>query len=262
MTTTAVTSTEPRRAADVVRFIPPVPLARLVRAHLRIWRSHRALVIASAVATVAGLAAVLIRVAAHTGPVAADTVQTQFISSLSACSFIWLAVGAVAGAAPFRMKWAELVLTFAPRRGRCFAAALLSLMLGGAAVVAALTVVCAAGTAVVLAASGRAPGSAVAVFAGLPAAVVVTLVNVAVGFLLGAAARGVAVPLILGYVIAPALPLLSVHSVALGVYLDLTATAQHLAAATVGVRDITGLALWVVLPAVVAVWRLRHSPTA
>jgi hypothetical protein len=251
----------PMNPADVARFVRPVPLARQVLVHLRIWRAQRSMVLGSAVALVIAVGAMAIGTATRGGPATADAVGRQFLASMSACSFIFLAVGAVAGAAPFRMRWAELVLSFAPRRGRWFAAALASVLVWAVGIAAVLGVLCAGAAAATLAAGHRDAAGAAGVITHLAPVVVVTLVDMAVGFLLGAAARGVAVPLVLAFVIAPALPLLSVRSLHIGSFLSLDDTTRHVAALDVGWHDLTGLCAWLVAPALIAAWRLRRSPS-
>jgi hypothetical protein len=247
---TAVTTTP----TDVSRFVAPVPLLRLTGVHLRIWFGHRTLLVGTAIAVLFGVGGLLVGLRDIPAGAPADAVGRQFVASMSGYAFVWLAVGAVAGAAPFRNRWAELMLSFAPRRGRWFAGVLASVLVWAAAATVVVAVLCAAAVAV----GGHGGTGAVAVFARLTPVVALTLLDVAVGAMLGAAARGVTVPLILTYVIAPALPLIQVHGVHLGGLVDLDAATKAFAGGSVGWRDVTGLCAWLLAPAVIAGWRLRR----
>jgi len=253
MTTVATHPSE--RPADTAAFTRPVPFTRLVAVHLRIWPAQRAMTAATLVAVLIGVASMLFTLGRlHAGATATEVVR-QFGTSAAAYSLLWSAIGAVAGAGPFRNKWAQLLLTFAPRRGRWFAAMLASVLIWTVAAAGLFTVLCAA---LVLIRTGSA-GAATAVVTNAGPVVVASLFAVTVGLVLGAAARGVAVPLVLAYVIAPTLPLISVHGVHLGALVDLGGAADHLAAGTVGWHDLTALCAWIVAPAALALWRLGRG---
>ncbi len=237
-------------------------LRRLLRMHLRIWRAQRGVVAGTVLALAVGLAGVLFGTAMRHGAFTVASFGQQFVASTAGYTMLWLAVGAVAGAAPYRSCWAALVLVVAPRRLRWIAASFASVIgwaLGTTAVLGGLSLAVAAGW---LALAAKTPLAALGVLTHLAPVSAATLLNVTVGFALGAAARAVTAPLILGYVLAPAAPLLSVRSVHLGRWIDLAGTTQALAAGRFSLPVGTAVCLWVVAPALVVIWRLRRSPVA
>jgi len=198
-----IVATEP---VDAALFTRPVPLARLVRVHLRIWPAQRAMTVATLLAVLIGVGGMLLGLGHLTTPATADAVGRQFVGSSAAYSLLWFAIGAVAGAGPFRNKWAQLLLSFAPRRGRWFVALLVSVLVWTLAATGLFTVLCAVAALVRTGSAGAATG----VVTTVGPVLALSLFDVTVGLILGAAARGVAVPLILAYVIGPALPLITV----------------------------------------------------
>jgi hypothetical protein len=237
----------------------PVPIGRLLRVHLRIWRAHRGVLIGTVLALAVGLAGLGVGLAMRSGT---PSIGALFVASTSAYPMIWLAVGIVAAAAPYRSRWAALVLVVAPRRMRWLVAAFASMIgwaLGATAVLAVLGVAVGAGT---LALNGQSPTAALGVLTHLGPVAGATLVNVTVGFALGAAARSVTAPLILAYVVAPAAPLLSIKDVHPGRWFDLGGMTTAVATGRPGLHAATALCLWVIAPALVAIWRLRRSPVA
>ncbi len=254
-------TTVPMGSREMGRHLTPVPLRRLLRVHLDIWRAQRGVVVGTILALVVGLASTVFGVVMLTGTVTAGSLGRQFVASTEVYTLVWLAIGAVAAAAPFRSRWAAMVLVVAPRRLRwlvaCFGSVLVWAL--GTTAVFGLLAWAAATSALALDDRSIAPGMGVPTHFWQVA--VGVAVNVTVGFLLGAAARGAMVALILGYVVAPATPLLAVRSVDLGRWLDLGAATEMLAGAKpAGPPLITAVCVWVVVPALVAVWRLRRSP--
>jgi hypothetical protein len=242
----------------------PVPVSRLVRVHLRIWRAQRGVVIGLLLILVTGLVSVTGTMATLSGAVTTATVTARFSGfPVVAFSLLWMAVGAVAAAAPFRSRWATVVLAVAPRRGRWLIACLLSFLLVAAAVTVVFLVVALAVTTSVVVAKGYDPS--VVLGLGRPAGMLVALVVIqaGIGFLLGAATRSVAASIIIGYVLAPLVPLLKVASVDAGRWLDINGV---LAAVTELSTDghpvlpmLSAAAVWVAVPTLVAWSRLRSS---
>ena len=240
-------------------YLTPVPLRRLLRVHLRIWLVQRGVMVGTVLALAVGLAGVLIGIATSDATFTVATLGQRFVTSTAAYTMLWLAVGAVAGAAPYRSRWAALVLVVAPRRLRWLVASFASMIvwvLGATALLGGLSLVTTAGA---LALHGQSPLLALGVLTHLAPVLAATLLRVAVGYLLGAAARGVTAPLILGYVLAPALPLLSIRSVHVGRWLDLGGAVDTLATGHLALPAATALGLWVIAPALTVIWRLRHS---
>jgi hypothetical protein len=243
-------------------YLTPVPVRRLLRVHLRIWRVQRGVVVGTGLALTVGLAGVLLGIALTHGPVSAAGIGQRFVGGTSGYQTLWLMIGAVAAAAPYRSRWAALVLVSAPRRLRWLAAALASMLLwavGATLLLAGVSLLAAAAT---LALHRQSPVAALGIVLHLAPVTAATVLTVTVGFLLGAAFRGVAAPLVIGYALAPAIPLLSVRSVHLGRWLDLGGATGSLAAGRAGLSTVTALCLWVIAPALVAIWRLRRSPVA
>ena len=242
----------------------PVPFARLILVHLRIWRAQKGVVAGCVLALVAGLVGVVATMASLSGAVTAGVVSTRFTGfPLTAFSLVWLAVGAVAAAAPFKSGWALVLLSVAPRRGRWLTACAASFLLLTVAVTALFAVLAVVLSAAVLAAKGHDPALALAI--GRPAVLllVVVVLQASVGFLLGAATRSVTAAIIIGYVVAPAASAAKVGSVDLGRYLDLNGA---LSAISAGQADghallsvLSAIVLWIAVPALVAWSRLRSS---
>jgi hypothetical protein len=243
-------------------YLAPVPLRRLLRVHLRIWRVQRGVLIGTVLAMTVGLAGVLLGIWLTHGPVTTTGLGQRFVAASGGYTVLWLAVGAVAAAAPYRSRWAALVLVIAPRRLRWLAASYASMIvwaLGATVGLGGLSVIAAAGA---LALNGQRPVAALGIILHLGSVTAATLLNVTVGFLLGSVFQGVTGPLLIGYVLAPAAPLLSVRSVHLGRWLDLGAATEALAAGRFGLSTMTALCLWVIAPAMVAIWRVQRSPVA
>jgi hypothetical protein len=246
----------------MTQYLTPVPMNRLLRVHLRIWLVQRGVLVGTLLALAVGLGGVLLGIIMTDGTVTAAGFGKQFVASTGGYPMCWLAVGAVAAAAPYRSRWSALVLVVAPRRLRWFAASFASMIvwaLGATVALGGLSLVVAAGA---LALDGQSPGAALGVLTHLGPVIAATLANVTVGFLLGAAARGVTAPLIVGYVLAPATPLLSMRSVHLGRWIDLGTMVDALVVGRFRPPVVTALCLWVVVPALIAIWRLHRSPVA
>jgi hypothetical protein len=256
MTNPATAGTAPRTS----RFLAPVPFGRLLRVQLDIWRVQRGVLGGTLVAVLAGLAGVLFAFSmqdAATSPAAAGQL---FAGGSGAYTLCWLAVGIIAGASPYRSGWATLVLVIAPRRLRWLAAGGVSLILwtlGATLLFGVLSTVMAAG---VLATREADPASALGVVADIGPVLAAALLRVAVGFALGAAMRNVTAPLVLGFAIAPALPLLSLGRSQVGRWTDLGAAIDAVAAGRPTWTAAAALLLWLVLPCVVAALRLRRGP--
>ncbi len=260
MTTVSMNAATAQSAPRTGRFLAPVPFGRLLRVQLGIWRVQRGVLGGTLIAVLAGLAGVLFAFTmqdAATSPAAAGQLFTGAGSAYTLC---WLAVGIVAGASPYRSGWATLVLVIAPRRLRWLAACGVSMILWtlvATLLFGVLSTVMAAG---VLATRGADPASALGVVTDIGPVFAAALLRTAVGFALGAAMRNVTAPLVLGFAIAPALPLLSLGRSEVGRWTDLGAAIDALAAGRPHWTAVTALTLWLVLPAVVAALRLRRGP--
>ena len=219
-----------------------VPMDRLLRVQLRIWLAQRGVVIGAVLALALGLAVVAL------GSAASDEV------SFSVYATVWLAIGALAGAAPFRSRWAPVVLVVAPRRLRWFATCFVSLL----AIAMAVTVAFALLTAAIAASHGTVGDALTHLWQPL----VAVAVDVSVGFFLGAATRATAAALTIAYVVSPMVSLLVVGPVDVGHWLNLSAAVEVVTAARLdgGLPTVTALFAWLVAPAVIAAWRLRHRP--
>jgi hypothetical protein len=244
----------------------PIPFGRLILVHRQIWRAQRGVVAVCLLALVAGLLSVAGVMATLSGTVTAATVGTRFAGfPVLMFTLLWTAAGAIAAAAPFKSGWAAVVLTVAPRRGRWLAACLASFLLLTVAVAALFAVSAAVLTAAVLAAKGHrlAPVAGIA----RPTAVLLltSVAEAGIGFLLGAATRSVTGSIIIGYVVAPALPMARIGSADLGRWLDLNGALTALSSAHAGglalLSAMTAVALWVGVPTLVAWSRLRSSLT-
>jgi hypothetical protein len=261
---TATHTAAPATADAVHRHLRPVPFGRLVDVHLRIWRAQRGIVVGLLLILTAGLLSTAGMLASMDGRPTGATLAARLGGvPVVAFTLLWLAVGAVAGAAPFKSRWSVVVLAVAPRRGRWLAACLVSFLLAAAAVTGAFLVSAAVVTAAVLAAKGHDPGLVLDL--GRPARSVLVLsgAQALLGFLLGAATRSVAASIIVGYVIAPVLPLLRAGSVALGRWLDINSATGALAVGDAPGRSVlpivVALLVWVSVPALIAWARLRSS---
>ena len=110
------------RGLDTGRWLAGVPLSRLLRIHLRIWLEQRSMTAGTALTVALGLLTTEIAFSTMSAPVTTATVAHRFASSAQLYVMAWLAIGAFAGAAPFRSRWAVMVLALAPRRTRWLAA--------------------------------------------------------------------------------------------------------------------------------------------
>jgi hypothetical protein len=246
----------------MTQYLAPVPMNRLLLTHLRIWRAQRGVMVGTVLALTVGLAGVLFGIVTKDGTFTTASLGRQFVASAGAYTMFWLAVGGIAAAAPYRSRWGALVMVVAPRRLRWFAVTFASMIvwaLGATALLVGLSLAVSAGA---LALSGQSPVAALGILTNTGPVTAATLLNVTVGFMLGAAARGVIAPLIAGYALAPATPLLRVRDVHLGRWIDLGGATDSFASGRLGLPVITALCLWVVVPAFVAIWRLRRSPVA
>jgi hypothetical protein len=209
------------------------------------------------------LVVALFRFKSLDGSATADLVEGRFRVASIGFTLLWLAIGTAAGAAPFRSGWAGLVLSVAPRRLRWLAASYVSI-LGWAAGATVLFGALGWATVTALLASKGASGAAgVGVLAAMPTAATIALLTVTVGFVLGTAARSVAVPLMVGYVGTTFIPALEEpsHGVTRLIDIDTAITAAaglHPAPHGVGPM-IAALLLWTVVPAGLAAARLRTS---
>jgi len=240
----------------------PVPFGRLILVHAQIWRAQKGVVAGCLLALAVGLLSVVASMATLSGTVTADVVRTRFSGlAIAAFSLLWLAVGAIAAAAPFKSGWATVLLTVAPRRGRWLAACLVSFLLLTAAVTALFTALAVVVTVAVLAARGHNPALAGNIGRPAGATLVLVLIQAGIGFLLGAATRSVTASIIIGYVVAPTLPMAKIGSVDLGRWLDLDGALTSVSSGPGHplAPALTAGLLWVAVPAVVAWSRLRSS---
>ena len=240
----------------------PVPFGRLILVHARIWRAQNGVVAGCLLALAVGVLSVAGSMATLSGTVTAAAVSTRFGGlPIVAFSLLWSAVGAIAGAAPFRSGWAAVLLTVAPRRGRWLAACLASFLLLTAAVTVLFTALAFVVTVVVLAAKGHNPAPAVSIGRSAGAALVIVVIQAGIGFLLGAATRSVTASIIIGYVVSPTLPLARIGSVDLGRWLDLDGALTTLSSGPGHALPaaLTAVVLWVAVPALAAWSRLRSS---
>ncbi len=260
---TTVSMTNPTAAATPARtrrFLAPVPFGRLVRVQVGIWRVQRGVLGGTLVAVLAGLAGVLFAFAMQDAVTSRAAAGSVFAGASSVYTLCWLAVGIVAGASPYRSGWAALVLVMAPRRLRWLAASGVSLVLWTVAATIAFGVLSTVMAAGVLAVRGVDPGSALGVVTDLGPVFAAAVLRAGVGFALGAAMRNVTAPLVLGFAVAPALPLLSLGRSQVGRWTDVGGAIDALAAGRPGWAAAAALTLWLVLPAVVAALRLRSGP--
>jgi hypothetical protein len=240
----------------------PVPFGRLILVHTQIWRAQKGVVAGCLLALAVGLLSVAGSMATLSGTVTAAAVSARFGGlPMVAFSLLWTAVGAIAAAAPFKSGWATVLLTVAPRRGRWLAACLASFLILTAAVAALFVALAIVATVVVLASKGHQPALAVRIGRPAGATLVLVVVQAGIGFLLGAATRSVTASIIIGYVVAPALPMTRIGSVDLGRWLDLDGGLTTLSSGLGhGLPPaLTAVVLWVAVPALVAWSRLRSS---
>jgi hypothetical protein len=196
------------------------------------------------------------------GTVTAAVVSARFSGlPIAAFALLWPAVGAIAAAAPFKSGWAAVLLTVAPRRGRWLAACLVSFLLLTAVVTALFTALAIVVTVAVLAARGHDPVLAVSIGRPAGATLVMVVVQTGIGFLLGAATRSVTASIIIGYVVAPVLPMAAIGTFDLGRWLDLDGALTTLSSGLGHALPpaLTAVVLWVAVPALVAWSRLRSS---
>jgi hypothetical protein len=245
---------------DTGRWLAGVPLSRLLRIHLRIWLEQRSMTAGTALALALGLLSTVIAVSTMSATVTTAAVAHRFASWAQTYVMAWLAIGAFAGAAPFRSRWAVLVLALAPRRSRWLAACYGSVLAWALAATTVFTVLAGVVTAITLAHNGRPWWAALGTMTCVWQLAIAVSVNVTVGFCLGAATRGTAVPLLTCYV---ALPLAVIGWGAAGPWIDLDAardTVSHLATTPHAPAPTFGaLCLWVAGPAVLAAVRLNRS---
>ena len=245
---------------DTGRWLAGVPLNRLLRTHLRIWLEQRSMTTGTAFALALGLLTTVIAFSTMSAPFTTAAVAHRFASSSQFYVMTWLAIGAFAGAAPFRSRWAVMVLALAPRRTRWLAACYGSVLAWALAATAVFTVLASIVTASILAHGGRPLWAALGTVTSLWQLAIAVSVEVTVGFCLGAATRGTAVVLLTGYV---GLPLAVVWWGKAGPWIDLDAARNaisHVADTSHGPAPMIGaLFLWVVGPAVFAAVRLHRS---
>jgi hypothetical protein len=244
---------------DTGRWLAGVPLSRLLRIHLRIWLEQRSMTAGTALTLALGLLTTVIAFSTMSAPVTTAAVAHRFASSAQLYVMVWLAIGAFAGAAPFRSRWAVMVLALAPRRTRWLAACYGSVLAWALAATAVFAVLAGIVTAISLAHSGRPLWAALGTLTSLWQLAIAVSIDVTVGFFLGAATRGTAVTLLACYV---ALPLTVVWWGEAGPWIDLDAARDaisHLAATHDPAPMISALCLWVAAPAVFAAVRLRRS---
>jgi hypothetical protein len=237
-----------------------VPFRRLLRIQLRIWLEQRSMTIGTALTLALGLLTTVIAISTLPAPATTASVAHRFASSAQLYVMAWLAIGALAGAAPFRSRWAVLVLALAPRRTRWLAACYGSVLAWALTATVVFTGLAGIAAAVSLARSGRPLWAALGTVTSLWQLAIAVSVDVTVGFCLGAATRGTTVTLLTCYV---ALPLAVAWWGQAGPWIDLDAARNAISdlAATPHhpAPMISALCLWVAGPAVFAAVRLRRS---
>ena len=242
----------------------PMPFMRLLRVQLRVWGGQRGIVWITVVALAVGLGAIVFGpgMPDKADPTATD-VKTGVVTASFGFLLLWMAIGVLAGAAPFRSGWLGMILSVAPRRLRWFAASYVSII---AWAVAGTVVFGAFGWAAVtalLVSNGDDLSAGTGVLTALPAIGSKILLDTTVGFVLGSAVRGVAMPLMAGYVGAGIVPAFAGPSHNLSRLADLNAATDavtSMRAPSSGIGPvIAALVLWMVIPAVIAALRLRRS---
>ena len=242
------------------RWLAGVPFSRLFRVQLRIWLGQRSMTVGTALTLAAGLLTTMIASSTMAAPVTIAAFANRFAFSAQLYVLAWLAIGAFAGAAPFRSGWAAMILALAPRRTRWLAVCYGSVLAWALAATAVFAVLAGSVAAVSFACNGRPLGAALGTVTSLWQLAIAVSVDVTVGFCLGAATRGTALTLLTCYV---ALPLTVVWWGEAGPWIDLDAARNaisHLAAMPHGPAPVIGtLCLWLAGPAVFAALRLRRS---
>jgi hypothetical protein len=234
----------------------PMPFSRLLQVQLRAWRGQRGMVWCSGIAIVLGVGIALFGVNSIDGTATAALVRDKF-GIAPGFTMLWLAIGVVAGSAPFRSGWAGMVLCVAPRRLRWLAASYASVLGWAAGTLIVFGALSVAATALLTG------GAAVGVLGALPSVAVKVLVDVTIGFALGSVFRSVALPLMAGYFLTSLVPLLDGPSKGVSRLFDINAATQAAAGAAAAPHGIgpviAALVLWTVVPVVVAAIRLQRS---
>jgi hypothetical protein len=242
----------------------PMPFMRLLRVQLRAWGGQRGIVWITAVALMVGLGAIVFGpgVPDKPDPTATD-VETGVLAASIGFLLLWMAIGVLAGAAPFRSGWLGMILSVAPRRLRWLAASYVSIIAWAVAGTVMFGALGWAAVTALLVNNGDDPSAGTGVLTALPAIGIKILLDTTVGFALGSAVRGVAVPLMAGYVGAGMIPVLAGPSHGFSRLADLNAATDAVAGTRVpssGIGPvIAALVLWMVLPAAIAATRLRRS---
>ena len=254
-----MTVVDPRGLATS-RWLPGVPLSRLLRIQLRIWLGQRSVIVATALTLAAGLLTTVIAASTMSASVTSGAFANRFAFSAQLYIMAWLAIGAFAGAAPFRSRWAVLVLALAPPRTRWLAACYGSVLAWALAATAVFAVLAGIVAAISFACSGRPLWAALGTVTSLWQLAIAVSVEVTVGFCLGAAIRGTAVVLLTCYV---GLPLAVVFWGGAGPWIDLDAARNAISHLVATPHDpapmISALCLWLAGPAILAAVRLCRS---
>ena len=254
-----MTAVDPR-GLDTNRWLAALPFSRLLRIHLRLWAEQRSMIAGTALSLALGLLTTMIAVSTLSAPVTTASVGDQFVFSAQIYVMAWLAIGAFAGAAPFRSRWAALVLALAPRRSRWLAACYGSVLAWALAATVVFTMLAGIVTAIGLAQRGRPLGAAAGTVTSLWQLAIAVSIEVTVGFCLGVAAQATAVTLLTGYL---ALPLAVVWWGEAGRWIDLDAARNAISHVTPMPHDpapmIGALCLWLGGPVIAAAVRLRRS---
>jgi hypothetical protein len=258
-----VTTTSPACEAPVLaRHESAVPFGRLLRVQLRALRTQRGVFWTTVAAILLGLLATGVGLNIPGKP-SASAIEDGFAGSATAYVLLWLAIGALAGSAPFRSGWAPMILSIAPSRNRWLAASYLS-TIGWAVAATAVFVPLAVGVAVTyLAVRGHDVSASVGVLSALPPVIGDLMLKVTVGFALGAVFRGVTIPIMLGYVATSFVALLESATKGLSRWVDL----QYATSVITGTQEAThgiapamvALACWMAVPALLAAVRLHRS---
>ncbi|HEV8569572.1 MAG TPA: hypothetical protein VGQ92_21245 [Actinoplanes sp.] len=241
----------------------PMPFTRLLRVQLRAWRGQRGMVWLTGLAVLVGVVAVMFGVSSLDENPAASLVEEKFGAASVGFTLLWLAVGVLAGAAPFRSGWAGMVLSVAPRRLRWLAASYVSMIVWAAGTTLVFGTLGWAAVTAFLAGGSGSSGAGLGVLGAMPAVAVKVLIAATVGFALGSAARSVAIPLMAGYVATSFIPFLDRPTKGLSRLIDLdsaTEAAAGVHAAPHGIGPVVAaLVLWAVVPAAIAAARLQRS---
>jgi hypothetical protein len=233
----------------------PMPFTRLLRVQLRAWRGQRGIVWLTGISLLLGLVVGAFGVNSIESPTAA-AVEQRFRGAIG-FDLLWLAIGVVAGAAPFRSGWAAMILSVAPRRLRWLAASYVS-AIGWAVGTTLVFGLLSCAVAVLLAG-----GAGVGVLAALPSIAVRVLLGVTIGFALGSAVRSVALPLMAGFFVTSLVPMLDGPSKGVSRLLDINAATEATTGAQAAPHGIgpviAALVLWTVVPALIAGMRLQRA---